>query len=341
MGNEMKKTAACMVKMPTSKEVAAAAHVSQATVSRVFSGQTNIREETRNRVLEAAKQLGYRPNALARGLTSSRSNLIAVVSLDIVNPHHNALINKVTTRIQELGSQTFFFVSPMEQKLDQILSQTLQYQVDAIIVLAAALSAQMTQECRKARVPVVVFNKYTINESIFSICSDNIGAGWMVANYLYDKGYRKFGYIGSDMIYGTSSDRQKGFTDCLAEKGIPHCRVEKGSYTYEGGWQAMKAMLESGEKPEAVFCMGDLMALGAMDCIRREFGLRIPEDIAVIGFDNIDPASWQSYELTTVTQEIDAMLDVTFDYLGKKLSGEPVNEGLKLFPCRSLERSST
>ena len=326
---------------PNSKEVAALAKVSQATVSRVFSGQDNIREETRQKVLEAAKLLGYRPNALARSLTSSRSNLIAVVSLDILNPHHNALINKVTTRIQESGSQTLFFISPVEQQLDQILSQILQYQVDAIIVLSAALSAQMTQECQRVRVPVVVFNKYTINKGLFSVCSDNIEAGWLVANYLYDKGYRHFGFIGTDTIYGTSSDRQKGFTDCLLEKGIHQCLVEKGPYTYEGGHQAMASMLSGPHRPDAVFCMGDLMALGAMDCIRNDFGLRVPEDVAVVGFDNIDPAGWQSYNLTTVEQKIDAMMDVAFEYLEKKLAGEHVKEGIKLFSCKIIERSST
>lgn len=327
-------------RMANSKEVAALANVSQATVSRVFSGQTNIKEKTKQRVLKAAETLGYRPNAIARSLTLNRSNLIAIVTIDVVNPHYNAMINKVADRIQDIGKEPLFFVSPEEKKLDEILSQVLQYRVDAIIVLSAAISSHMAAECEKIQVPVVVFNKYTVNKNIMTVCSDNVQAGWMAANYLYEKGHDSFAFIGSDTFLGTSKERLRGYTDCLNEKGIESCMVQMVPYTYEAGRRAMKAILDSGKKTNAVFCAGDILALGAMDMAKYEYGLKIPQDIAVIGFDNIDATSWSPYSLTTFEQQIDKMLETTFYYLNKKLNGEEISEGVKLFECKIVERTS-
>ncbi len=327
-------------RMANSKEVAALANVSQATVSRVFSGQTNIKDKTKQRVLKAAETLGYRPNAIARGLTLNRSNLIAIVTIDVVNPHYNAMINKVADRIQDIGKEPLFFVSPEEKKLDEILSQVLQYRVDAIIVLSAAISSHMAAECEKIQVPVVVFNKYTVNKNIMTVCSDNVQAGWMAANYLYEKGYDTFAFIGSDTFLGTSKERLRGYTDCLNEKGIESCMVQMVPYTYEAGRKAMKAILDSGKKTKAVFCAGDILALGAMDMAKYEYGLKIPQDMAIIGFDNIDAASWSPYSLTTFEQQIDKMLETTFYYLDKKLNGEEIGEGVKLFECKIVERAS-
>lgn len=327
-------------RIASSKEVAALAKVSQATVSRVFSGQANIRESTRLRVLQAAEALGYYPNAIARSLTMSRSNLIAIVSIDVVNPHYNAMINKVADRIQEIGKEPLFFVSPEEKNLDEILSQVIQYRVDAIIVLSAAISSQMAAECEKIQVPVVVFNKYTVNKNILTVCTDNVQSGWMAANYLYEKGRKTFAFIGSTTFLGTSRDRLRGYKDCLFEKGIEDCSVQMVPYTYEEGYKAMGEILRANPKTNAVFCAGDILALGAVDAAKYEFGLKIPQDMSIIGFDNIDAASWKPYMLTTFEQQIDNMLDMTFDYLVKKLIGGDVSEGVKLFASKIVERGS-
>ena len=111
-------------------------------------------------------------------------------------------------------------------------------------------------------------------------------------------------------------------------------------YTYEAGGQAIREILSKERKIDAVFCAGDMLALGAMDTIRYEYGLKIPEDIAIIGFDNIDAASWPPYSLTTFEQQIDGMLDTTFNYLSKKLNGETVSEGIELFECKIVERNT-
>ena len=324
-----------------SKAVAKMAGVSQATVSRVFNSQVKIRDETKQRVLDAAQQMGYRPNAIARSLTSRKSNLVAVVSIGIVNPYYHSNILKITSEIQKSGRQTLFFVSPHEQELDDVLAQILQYQIDAVIVMSAVLSTQMTRECARVRVPVVVFNKYTDDENVLTVCSDNVGAGRTIANYLFEKGHRKYAFIGSETFSGTSSDRQKGFWDCLAEKGVEDRIVRNVPYTYRNGWESMRSILQSGLRPDAVFCAGDLMALGALDFARAEFMLDVPRDIAIIGFDNIADASFEAYRLTTMEQKIDEMISKAFEYINNRLNGSPSpSGGVHLFKCRMIERSS-
>ena len=324
-----------------SKTVAKIAGVSQATVSRVFNSQVKIKEETKQRVLDVAQRMGYRPNAIARSLTSRRSNLVAIVSIDIVNPYYHSNILKITSEIQKSGRQTLFFVSPHEQKLDDVLVQVLQYQVDAVIVMSAVLSTQMIRECARVRVPVVVFNKYTADETVLSVCSDNVGAGWLVANYLFEKGHQKYAFIGSETFSGTSSDRQKGFLDCLETKGVRDCIIRNASYTYREGYEAMRSILLDGLRPDAVFCVADLIALGAMDAARSKFALDIPHDIAIVGFDNIAETSFDAYRLTTMEQNVDEMIDKTFEYLNSRLSGNlSLCGGSHLFKCKMIERAS-
>lgn len=327
-------------KMPSSKEVAALAQVSQATVSRVFSGHKNITEKTRRRVLEAAEKLGYRPNAMARSLTLNRSNLIALVTIDVVNPHYNAMINMIADRVHKIGRELLYFVSEEEKNLDEIIAQVFQYRVDGIIVHSAAISPNMAAECEKNQIPVVVFNKYTVNKNVMTVCSDNVRAGWMAANHFYDKGCRNFAFIGSHTFLSTSKDRLRGFTDALYEKGIENCISKMVPYTYKAGAATVREILNEQKDIDAIFCAGDLLALGAMDAIKYEYGLKIPEDIAIIGFDNIEAASWPPYTLTTFEQQIDKMLDSAFNYLSKKLNGEAADEGVELFECALVERNT-
>ena len=216
----------------------------------------------------------------------------------------------------------------------------LQYRVDGIIVLSASIPADLAAEFEKIQVPVVVFNKYTVNKSVMSVCSDNVHAGWTAANYLYGKGHRTFGFIGSTAFHGTSKDRLRGFRDCLFEYGIDDCSVQMVPYTYEAGGEALQAMLQSGKHPDAIFCAGDILALGAMDAARHKLNIRIPQELAIVGFDNIDAASWYSYSLTTFEQQIDIMLETAFDYLNKRLKGYETEGGVTLFACKIVERTS-
>ena len=191
----------------------------------------------------------------------------------------------------------------------------------------------MAAECEKNQIPVVVFNKYTVNKNVMTVCSDNVRAGWMAANHFYDKGCRNFAFIGSHTFLSTSKDRLRGFTDALYEKGIENCISKMVPYTYKAGAAAVREILNEQKDIDAIFCAGDLLALGAMDAIKYEYGLKIPEDIAIIGFDNIEAASWPPYTLTTFEQQIDKMLDSAFNYLSKSLMAKLL---MKVWSCLNV-----
>jgi DNA-binding LacI/PurR family transcriptional regulator len=323
-------------------DVARSARVSQSTVSRVFSGKGNVSLKTADRVTAAARALGYRPNAIARSLTSQRTNIVALVSVRSTHTFYSSIVNGALGRLSRAGRQVLFFQTGFDTGFEDIFQQVLQYKVDALLIVSAAVSSEITRECERAGLPIVVFNRIIRSPGVFSLCSDNPRAGRDVADYLAGRGYRSFAYIGSARrLPDISRDREKGFAGRAAELGIEMLSVS-GDYSYESGRAAMRSILTEGRKVDAVFASNDLMAMGAMDEARREFGLSIPGDVAVIGFDAIEEGSWKAYSLTTVEQRIDEMLDAACSYLIERLDGQDTgkNGEPRLFPCRIVERGT-
>lgn len=325
----------------TSSDVAKAACVSQTTVSRVLNMDSKVKEVTRNKVLNAAMELGYTPNAIARSLTSRKTGIIAIVTISSTNPYFSIITGELSKLFHGAGKQILYFEMDIEQEIDDILYKILQYQVDGVIIISAAVTAKSTDAAIKINVPVVVFNKRSVTPGVHSVCSDNVEAGRMVADFLINKGYTDFSYIGSPTLSSTSSDRLKGFSDRIEEHGYNLCSVAMGDYSYASGGSAMRTIMDGATRPNAVFCANDLMALGALDMARRELSLRIPEDVAIVGFDDIDIASWAGYSLTTVHQPFAEMAADTFQYLTNNIHDNSVCNTLKLFQCHIVERSTT
>ena len=325
----------------TSSDVAMHAKVSQATVSRVFSNSEKVRPEMAEHVLKVARELGYRPNAIARSLTSRQTDMIAVVSVDFHNPFYQTLLMKMYNMISGMGKKMMLIQSPFEQALDSVLNQVMEYQVDGIVVFSAALSANWVNDITNTQTPLVIFNKYFDSRNYFSVCSDNVDAGRLVADYLVEKKFDSFGFISSERLSQTNDYRHKGFVGRLKELGYDRCVIGSGDYSYQSGYEALLSMKDSGPLPKAIFCVNDLMALGAMDAARGKLGLRIPEDIAFVGFDNLEQADWDAYGLTSVQQPVDEMVSYTENYLQNKFSTPETSGGYILLKCRLVERSST
>lgn len=324
----------------TSKEVAKLAKVSQATVSRVFSGEMTVKEDTREKVMEAAKVLGYTPNKIASSLSSRRSNIIAVVLSDINNRFYTGVFSYLTQKLQESNKQVLFFQMRCEQDADEIINRVLEYQVDGVVIAAPALPAEFAEEYLKVNVPTVLFNQYTTDKRICSVCSDSAEAGRIVANYFLDRKYTQFAFIGGRKTT-TSTHRKKGFLNRLQERGIESCYIEEGDYLYEFGREAMNKLFQKEVPPHAVFCANDLIAIGATDAVRYDLKLRVPEDVAIIGFDDIDVCKWESYGITTVHQPLKEMVDEVYEYFYRIDQGLPVEGGLRLLQCQLIERKTT
>lgn len=308
-----------MPKRVTSIDVAELAGVSQSTVSRVFSPNAKVSEAKRQRVLKAAEQLGYLPNAIARSLTTQRTNIIGLVMANLTSPFYPYVLEKFLQRFQTLDKQVLLFTSAPNQDVDDILPHILQHRVDALIVTSATLSSAMADECLHYGVPVILFNRYVYNSNANAVCSDNVEGGRQVANILLDTGHQRIAYIAGKSNASTNTDREKGFTDRLRERGISEWLREEGDFFYQSGFEAAKRLLMRDDRPDAIFCASDNMALGAMDAARFEFGLSIPDDLSIIGFDDIPMSSWPSYQLTTIAQQVDEMIEMTLSMLMDKI----------------------
>lgn len=304
-----------MAKKATSIEVARRAGVSQSTVSRVFSGNHQVvSDETRARVLQVAHDLGYRPNAIARMMSTRQTNIIGIVMANITSPFYPFVLEKFLHQLQLIDRQVLLFTAGPQQQVDDVLPLALQHQVDALIITSATLSSAMVEECTRSGTPVILFNRYVTGANVSSVCADNIAGARLLADRLADAGHARFGYIAGDRDTSTNHERERGYIERLRERGITSVVLEQGNFTYESGYQAAQRLLQSARPPDALFCANDIMAIGALDAA-RSLGVPVPDAVSIVGFDDIPMAAWSAYNLTTISQEVDAMIAATIRLL--------------------------
>lgn len=327
----------------TSQQVAKLALVSQSAVSRTFTPGASVSKETRKKVLAAANALGYRPNAIARSLISGRSRIIALVMSYLENQFYPLVIEKLSQLLQQQGYHVLMFISEIDE-VDGILSDILQYQVDGIVMASVTLSTDLAKICADAGVPVVMINRVPdtgamTGPATSSVTSDNYQGGRMVAQLLLDRGHRRIAFIAGLENSSTNLERERGFNEVLQGAGRPAFGRAVGHYSFDGAEQATRELFQCAERPDAVFVANDHMAIAAMDVLRIELGLRVPQDVSVIGFDDIPQAAWGSYRLTTVIQSVQEMVGATVDLLQQQIQGE-IYPHKVVIPCRIVERNS-
>lgn len=320
----------------TSLDVARHAGVHQSTVSRALGDDPHVAPGTRARVVAAASALGYTPNALARSLITRRTALVAVVVAGLTSPFQPYVLEKFVQALGEAGLRPLVFTAPPGQEVDDILPAVLEYRVDALIITSATLSSARIDECARQGTPVILFNRSLPGSAASAICCDNVEGGRLAANLLLDAGHRRFAYIAGSANSSTNRDRERGFVERLRERGVVRIDREQGAYTYESGHAAARRLLARAAPPDALFCASDIIALGARDAA-REAALRVPDDLAIVGFDDIPMAGWLPYDLTTIRQPVDRMIAATLALLRAPEAG-PVT---RLFPGALIERGST
>ena len=328
-------------KMPISSiEVARLAGVSQAAVSRVYTPGASVSDEMRERVLVAAKQLGYRPNAIARSLTQRSTHMIGLVMVHFMNPFYARLLQEFTAKLQALGYWTLLLNIAHGDELEKALPMALQYQVDGIIITSATLSSRMADECAQYGTPVVLFNRYSLDSDVNAVCCDSVRGGRLVADALVDTGHQRFAYIAGEAGSSTNQDRERGFTIRLRERGHDIAFAEQADYSYESGYSAAKRLLERPDRPDAIFCANDMMAMAALDVARSDFGIRVPDELSVVGFDDIQMACWPKYDLTTVRQPVERMVDATIELLLSAIDNPDGERILRMIPPTLAVRTS-
>ena len=304
----------------TSIDVAGYAGVSQSTVSRVFNKDTAVIPKTAEKVLQAAKDLGYRPNVLARSLTTGKSHIIGFVVAYLDNPFYAESLQKLSQGLKEEGYHILLFtVDNQPKQVSTTIKKLLDYQVDAIVAASVSIDNNLTQMCRTINVPVVLFNRYQNDDDISSITSNSIAGGRSVAHHFADIGVKRPAYIAGWSGASTQRDREAGFFAGLQQRNLKLYARASGDFNPHKAKQAAKELFARKKKtapiPDAVFVANDYMAFAVMDYLRFELKLNIPKDVVVAGYDDTPIASWQSYQLTSVRQSIDEMVIETISIL--------------------------
>lgn len=289
----------------TSRDVARLAGVSQSSVCRVFDERWNSRisPALREKVLSAAKEVGYCPNAIARSLTAQRSGIIGVILSEDFNEFYYDLVRRITNGLQQLGMRVMLFNAAPYRDVKQVLRSLMEYRVDGILLTAAAISTMAEATLQDMSVPLVLVNVYSKTPFCSSVTCDNFVGSQNMALYMADSGARRFAYISAEKSqYYDIPDRRDGFLAGLRQRGIEECMFESGDYSYESGKAAARRLLEQTDRPDAIFSCGSRMAYAVMDVARYEYGLRIPEDLSVAAYDDTFASALDSYRLTTVQQ---------------------------------------
>lgn len=322
-------------KTPTQKDVARFAGVSQAAVSRFISGKGSLSAEVRERILNAVTMVDYRPDALGRALSNGKVDIVAIVMANITNPWYPAVLERITRELHARGLQALLFNAAPPLTVDDLMPLVMQYRVRGVIITTASLSSHGADMCVKQGVPVVMFNRYSQVGAAHAVSCDNVGGGRMAVDILMQAGAREYGFIGGTPEVSTNRDRKQGFVDRLFERGIVPALVER-EYTYDWGYEACLALLRQHPEIDSLFCADDEIASGAIDAVRFGLGKRVPEDVRVLGFDDHPVASNAAYQLTTIAQPVDAMIEAALALL----LGDEQAPVTRVFPGQLIQRKS-
>ena len=307
----MRKTGAVRV---TSLDVAKLAGVSQSAVSRALTPGASISDAMKRRVTAAAEALGYTPNVFARSLITRRSDLIGVVMGEVTSAFYAEVLDRLSRSLRERGQRVLFAGAPLDAGPDQALRELLDYHVAGIVITSATPSGAMAARCAAAGAPIVLLNRKPPPGTASSVRCDSVGGGFLAGDLLARAGHTRFAFIGGAPGAFSSRERERGFAQALARHGMAVAARTEGGFTYQGGFNAARALLRGSARPDAIFCGSDEMALGAVDAARVQ-GLRVPHDVSVIGFDDIPTAAWEGYRLTTIRQPVERMVERTLEIL--------------------------
>ena len=312
----------------TSAEVARRAGVSQSAVSRVFTPGASVSKKTLEKVRKAADELGYRPNILARAMVSGKSRIIGLLVAYLENYFYPEALEKLSNALQERGYHVLIFMARQTAgNVDEVVEEILDYQVDGIIAASVALSSDLAQRCTAAGVPIVFFNRRQEGRDTSAVVSDNRAGGRSVAEFLVAGGHQRIGYIAGWEGASTQVEREAGFIEGLAAHGVELCAREVGNYVLTEAKDAARRMFAGQDRPDAVFVANDHMAFGVLDVLRGEMELNVPGDVSVVAYDDVPPAAWAAYDLTTVRQRANLMVDATVDILLRQINqGETMPE---------------
>lgn len=325
----------------TIAQVAKLAGVSPTTVSHVLSGKRIVGAETRGTVEEAIKQLGYRPNHVARSLRTQRSHMVAVVLPDITNSFYGVLTRGLADAVDAAGYGTYVCnTDGSHDREKKFFQDVFDRGVDGIVLASGDTVSQVEFGPGEYGTPIVCLGGALNHPRCDVILADDEVGSRSVTEHLVDRGFARIAMIQGPAHSGDA--RAHGFKAALRAAGrkAPAAYLARGDWTRQGGRHAMRQLMELPERPDAVFCANDLMAIGAMD-VARELGLEVPRDVAIAGFDDVDAATIVTPQLTTVRNPAYEAGRTAGDLLLSRMSGRYTDAGRTVvIPCPIVVRDS-
>jgi DNA-binding LacI/PurR family transcriptional regulator len=339
----------------TLSDIADAVGVAAMTVSRVVNGDGYVSDDTRKKVLKAVKDLNYRRNGMARNLKRQFTETVGLVLGDISNPYSTELARAVRETLLNRGFNLFICISEYSAKEDIVAFESLaNHSVDGIIVATRSNEGgdRFLHGLVETNIPVVVIGRDFKHKDADSVSSDNLKGGFDATQHLIDLGHQRIAFIGANLSVGSQLKRLQGYLKALEHHSIAvderliTGRSEDvsgvpGYSTEEIGFEGMKRLLSLPDPPTAVFARNDFTAIGAMRAI-SDAGLRIPEDIAIVGFDDVPMAARMSPSLTTVRQPMRIEGQIAAEMLLERIIGsERLARRERVLECELIVRESS
>lgn len=315
------------------------------TVSKALNNYKDVSEKTRAKILQAAAEMDYLPNAHAQSLSTKKSWAIGVMfseanEVGMKHPFFNDIIESFRHATEEHGYDLIFASRNLRNRDMSYLEHFKHRAVDGIVVICSDRMDEQVQELMQSDIPIVVVDMDSANCSV--VYSDNTEGARMAVNYLYELGHRHIAHIAGDSSIDAGAARVKGYELAMHALDLPiqpGYLVNAGFFSVEEGKQAMEQLLQLPSPPTAVFVAGDQMAIGAIEAV-HEHGLRVPEDISIIGYDDIEMIKYITPKLTTIRQDTDEIGEAAAELLIEQMTAKERRTERRVIPVRLIERAS-
>lgn len=303
----------------TSHDVARLAGVSQPTVSRALRGDPKVTEETRRRIKEAAQALNYVPSQMGRSLSTQATHRVAMVA-DLANPLYPQIVPPIHDALAERGYRMVLLAERDEEP--NAYSPLLDRSVDGAILTTTRRESALPFELHQRGIPLVLLNRVGGAVPADSVVADNLEAGRLAARILLNAGHREIGLLAGPEEASTALERERGVREALADEGVrlPSSRVARGWFGHDSGEKGVRQLLSQQDPPRAVVCISDSVAIGALNAV-YSMGLKVPEDVAIVGIDNLPMSGWPICGLSTVELPLAEMARDAANLLVDRLEG--------------------
>ncbi|MET8468543.1 LacI family DNA-binding transcriptional regulator [Streptomyces sp. NPDC006422] len=324
----------------TSHDVARLAGVSQPTVSRALRDDPRVSLATREKVKRAAEALNYVPSEAGRTLSTRATRRVGVIVTDMTNPFYPHVVAPLHDELERLGYRMMLLTERSDEAVaeEKLLDQSL----DGVVLATATTDSRLPALLERRGMPYVFLNRDTGRPGDIASVVDNEGGGRLVAKELVALGHRRIAGIFGAANTTTGRDRELGFRLALADAGIglPDDRVVRGAFEYDTGYAALPSLLDAAEPPTAVFCGNDVVAIGVLNAALAA-GVKVPDDLTVIGFDDLPMAAWEVFRLTTVRHDLGELACQAARLLVRRIGGEVPADGERLvLPTEFVPRAT-